>query len=807
MEMPEAPDTAAPPPGLEEARCADADERRGARSPLALDLAVAVLLFAALAALLVPLAITVIKPQPIAGLPGFSQRQRAETGVYVLLVGLGIPLAVSLGPRWAQLVARNRGASAWREVAAWTLLLAIPVVAFRALSTRSIGGDPGLLAASVAAWWLALGVRVARLKRTSGTAHAAGPTATAIGGRLLVAGGLGLPCFLYPLLFARSGALRLFPLALAVVGAAAAVLVARGVRARTLSGSRIGLRVFSERSAARRVLDLAAVVVLAACSVNIVVVEPGGAGRPLDQRFYDQIVSFHANFLLGPANQLAHGGTMLVDTVSQYGVGSIVALSGVLDLVGSGYGAVGLFDGLLTAFAVIAAWLILRTAGVRLLISVLALAFVVVVLLWGRAFPVGTIVQDGAFRTGITPWVIVGWLVSRRSRTLGDSIVGVAIAASAIWSFEVLALTSVTWLVLVASEAWAAPPDARRSIVVRGALLYAAPAVAALALFALWTEARSGQLPDWRFYADFLRAFFVGQLREVTYDFTRWSPGIGLGGVYLAQAVALGVLLTRWPPLARSLGDRLPVLCALAVFGLACFFYLVDRSLDHVVIYVAQPLVLSTAIWLDEIVRAGVIRWRASVGLAISAWVLLVAALSLAAVWPKIRSAARDTLAWQAMHGPQRVADRWQRLRHFPPFDPQAENGAELLRTHLKDTSSVLVIMSPDRAVETLARAEKRNRLPLSFSLSDSFIAQEPGARMRRLVEQEIRRVHDGDIALVDRETLLLMRLVRRGRELALPRAISVDKLRVEVFTSLGRRFKTQVLARRGDTYLVRLQS
>lgn len=803
--MPEAPDSVASPPVPEQGKLATAGERGSIGPPLALELAAALVLFAGFAALLVPLAITVVEPRPIEGLPGFSQRQYAETATYLLLVGCGLPLAVAFGPRWVLLLARTSRSSAWLEIAGWATLLALPVVVFRVLATRSIGGEPGLLAAGIGAWWLAFAVRLVLLGRRRSAALAPALSPPAISRRRVVAVGLALPCFVYPLLFARSGGLRPLPIALVGFTAAAAWLLADRARTATRRIAKERWHRLRELALARRALDVAALSALAAFAVNVVVFEPGSFDRPLAQRIYDWVVAFHANFLLGPANQLAHGGTMLVDTVSQYGVGSIVALSGVVDLVGSGYGAVGLFDGLLTALAVAAAWLILRTASVRLPICVLALAFVVVVLLWGRTFPVGTIVQDGAFRTGITPWVIVGWLVSRRAPAAGNALVAVTVGVSAIWSFEVFALTSVTWVALVASEAWAAPARARRRIVRRGVLLYAAPALVAHALFALWTAVRSGQLPDWRLYSDFLRAFFLGQLREVTYDFTRWSPGIGLGGAYLAQAATLGVLVTRRPTLARDLRERLPVLCALAVFGLACFFYLVDRSLDHVVIYVAQPLVLSAALWLDELVRRGVFQSRSLLAVAIGAWGAVVVALALSAVWPKVRPAARDTLAWQAVHGPQRIADRWRRLADFPPVDPQAENGALLLRTHVPE-SSVLVLMPADLAVETLARAEKRNRLPLSFSLSDSFIAQEWGTRMQHLVERELRRVRDGDVALVDYGTLVLMRSVREGRKLQLPRSVSVDTLRVRAFLYVARKFRLEPLRTRGQVVLVRLR-
>jgi len=786
------------------------DRDRDARH-LGVSLAAALLLLAGFACLVIATVLALVAPQPIEGLPGFSQRQPAETALYVALVTAGLPLAVAVGPRWGALLIRRHGggSGALAELAVFALLLTVVVTAFRLFATSSIGGEPFYLALAAAFWWFVLVLRASHLARRR---HALPRSPDVHRGRqarlvtLCLATAIALPVFVYPFLFARSSALRAVPLGLVTVGGIAVWLAAAtGLRSRLVARRSKAARwaLHGRRSTALEIAVL--LVVLPALAVNVVLFEPGPSTLPLSQRVFEWVVAFHANFLLGPANQLAHGGTMLVDTVSQYGVGSIVALSGVLDALSPGYGGVGLFDGILTTLALFAAWIILRAAGVRLPLAVLALAVSIVVLLWGRVFPVGTIVQDGAFRTGIAPWVIVGWLLARRRPALGQALAGSVIAIAAVWSFEVFVLTTATWFALVAAEAWLSPRDSRKRLLVRRSGFYAGAAAIGHTLFVTWTLARSGDWPNWLLYADFLRAFLLGQLREVTYDFTRWSPGLGLGGAYLAQAAVLGALMVHHRELARSLGLRFPVLVALAVYGLACFFYLVDRSLDHVVIYVAQPLVLSGALWLDELLRRRAIRLGSLPGLALTAWLAIVLGLALSATWPKIRPAARDTLAWQAVHGPQRLVDRWQRLRDFPPVDAEAENGAELLRRYLPGTSSALVLMPADRAVETLVRAGKRNQLPLSFTLSDSFIAQEPDSRMQRMVRSALRRIRPGELALVDGSTRFLMAAAREGKVLDLPRSVSVDKLRVDVITSLGRRFSLRVLARRGDNYLVRL--
>ena len=58
-------------------------------------------------------------------------------------------------------------------------------------------------------------------------------------------------------------------------------------------------------------------------------------------------------------------------------------------------------------------------------------------------------------------------------------------------------------------------------------------------LFALITFAASGSLPEWGLYVSYLRDFLAGEIGDLTYDFSRWSPSLLVVGVYLVSTVAL----------------------------------------------------------------------------------------------------------------------------------------------------------------------------------------------------------------------------------------------------------------------------
>jgi hypothetical protein len=88
-----------------------------------------------------------------------------------------------------------------------------------------------------------------------------------------------------------------------------------------------------------RIATDAGVLLLVALAVpDLFMIDLEGASGNLQVSLHNGIIQFHQNFLLGPANEVIHGRAMLVDTSSQYGVGSIYLLAGWFKLAPIGYG-------------------------------------------------------------------------------------------------------------------------------------------------------------------------------------------------------------------------------------------------------------------------------------------------------------------------------------------------------------------------------------------------------------------------------------------------------------------------------------
>ncbi len=137
-----------------------------------------------------------------------------------------------------------------------------------------------------------------------------------------------------------------------VAVAAGVVLVLTRVRAPRVSG----------RWASA--LDAAVVVVLLLTVPDLVVYTPIGPGISLNSAFITQVIQFHQGLYLGPANIVVHGGAVLVDTASQYGVAQIYAIAAWFELAPFGFGQLAMLDALLYVPYFATGYLILRLAGV-----------------------------------------------------------------------------------------------------------------------------------------------------------------------------------------------------------------------------------------------------------------------------------------------------------------------------------------------------------------------------------------------------------------------------------------------------------
>ena len=165
---------------------------------------------------------------------------------------------------------------------------------------------------------------------------------------------------------------------------------------------------------------------------------------------------------------------MLVDTASQYGVGSIYLLAGWFQLAPIGYGTFGFLDGILTALLYVAGYCLLRVAGASRLLAAAALALAVVVLAFNLVYPVGALPQQGPLRFGLPLALVLATTAGARwprRAAAARAAALLVLALASIWALEALAFTAVTFAAMAVVQARLLPAGSRvRWLRPRGAL-------------------------------------------------------------------------------------------------------------------------------------------------------------------------------------------------------------------------------------------------------------------------------------------------------------------------------------------------
>lgn len=698
------------------------------RAPLGPTIALAVCL--AIGALLV-LGPVIWWLLPVTELPApfLDHHQDAENLIFLVAFAVATPLGVVASARISDRIARGPDGGELAVLAALLSIgLAAVVVVTRASAELPWGGGPRTLAAAAGLWWALAAVTLgsAASPRRSGGRAAVTQRASWIWGlaALLVAP--------VALSFTDLGSISWTAL-LGGAAIAAAVMVLRERSQVPTTPRGLGAA-----------LDVAVVVLLVLAVPNVAIFAYGDPAAGLDTA----IIQFHQNFYLGPVNQILSGDAMLVDVLSQYGVGSIYFLAGLFTVLPIGNGMLGLIEGLLSAVVFVATYATLRIAGVSRLLASAAMALAVVALVYGLQNPIGGLLQHGAIRFGLPAGVILGAVVESRwprAATPARGLQLLTVAVASIWALEAFAYTLLT--VLAVAVLWAAirPAGERRGALLRWGAQIAGACVLAHLLLAVGTLAAVGELPNWGWYLNTLREFLVGKVGDWTYDFSSFSPGLAVGGLYVASAAALSLVVLRRPDLVRQHRTTLFAIAGTTAHGIALFSYLVNRSADHIIPYVCLPAVALGALWLDLLSRSrpglGPAGRRAAVGIG-----LAVSALLVAVAWPSIGARYEQSALAHVVPGGPSLASAVDQLRDPPALRPEAVEGVELLNAYMPGEERSIVLTDADLSVEILMRAGRGSRVPLGDPWEDSFVPDQHLGRLGDLVDS----LAAGDRALLD---------------------------------------------------------
>jgi len=653
---------------------------------------------------------------------------RVDTAFYLLTSGLLLPGAL-LGARHVAGTLQSAGgpAAVSRLAARATVALLAVLLVSRVARFADIPSSALLLPLS-AAWGLGLVLAVRGVKRRGEPSDELGPSGSYRTWSL--AAGLGAICllgFLSPEVFrpVKLGA------SILIAGSLTAVHLVRPTAGRRLwpiDAVAVGLVVLA-------VTDLSGYLeYLRPDAVTVTL----GDGLVLTPKLLSFIHRSHADFWLGPLNDVLHGRALLVDASSQYGVGSIYFLAAFFKVAPLGYGPLALLASFLTALQYAVAYSVMRLGGCPRTLAVPTITAGVIGLLLGSIGSPADFPSTGGVRFGI-PWLVVllavSWARWPRARPVLRSAAIGFVAIASVWSFETFVYTSFAFATVVAFEALTLDRGSVRALV-RDALVTAACCAAAHFVLALGTRLLAGSWPDWSTYLAFLSAYAGGD-ELYGLDVDPWSPGLPIFLLLLGSGVALGALLVRRPDLVRERRVLLLAIAATSGLGFASFSYFVGHSHPNTLMYTALPALAAGCLWAalagDRL--AGAPRALSVFVAAAGFWVVALLAIS---GWPDATDKWRRTALAHALPGAGHggsIPEAAERLWRSPPSDPRALAAEALLERRLSPGAPALVLVEPELGVETLVRSGRVNVLPFSDPEQENLVPRQADPRVLRAID------------------------------------------------------------------------
>lgn len=554
--------------------------------------------------------------------------------------------------------------------------------------------------------------------------------------------------------------------------------------------------------------DVIVLVLVVLAVPDMVILYPEAAVTNADLGMNTYVIQFHQSLFLGAASQVLHGSALLVDTVSQYGIGSIYLIAAFFEVAPIGNFTLGFFDGVLTGFMFGLGYGILRMAGVNRLVAATAMLTAVITLAWGLKYPVGGLLQHGAIRFGL-PMLLIAPVVASarwpRSRTVMKWFALIVVGLSSIWALEAFMYVTFTALGLTLIAATWQPRETLRRwlLTVAGSML--AAWVVTHVLFALITLIASGSLPEWGLYLSYLRDFLAGDIGDLTYNVSRWSPSLLVFGAYLLSAFALVAITARDRAYVDGRRATFLAIAGLTAYGVVLFSYFDNRSLDHVLPYVCLPALLVVTIWLGLILdpSSGFSNRTRTAALASG---LAVAALAIANVWPAAGHRSEDSLLAYAIPGGNSLSQGFDRIWNPPPLTAGALPGQLLVEQYFPGQDKVPVVTVPDLDVEILDRTDRANQLGFTDAKENSWV---PGPHQPR-IEEATAELKAGDRMLLDTPALTAYQGYRAHPDIdenALSAATNLKQLQLDVLQSVAERFNLREVAK-GDAgmYVVELE-
>jgi hypothetical protein len=487
-------------------------------------------------------------------------------------------------------------------------------------------------------------------------------------------------------------------IAIAAASSAAIVLLL------TLVGAR--------RQPVRRVVDVG---VVSLCTLLVVYL-----GRPVRE------LALNQNYFLGPTTDVLHGHPMLVSTFSQYGYGMFDALAAFFSVSPIGYGTFTLLLSALTALLFAAVYVVLRLSTKSQVVAIAGLVVAVVLNVFGQSFSYTYFPSTGVLRFGLVWLVIllsVGAARSARRERLLDVLVLVVVGAAAAWSGEtgVYCLGTACAMACIDAATLDSAPGARFRAAIGGVARVFGASACGVLLFTGLTRAATGVWPHWGSYIEFIRLYTTRGLGALPIG--AWSPGLALGGLYVASAVTLIAVVVLRPALVRERRGAFRAIAGLTAMGSLVFTYFLGRAAPNNLFHVSPPAVALLFVWVG--IADATLTDRRTVTIAIAA-TMFMGGLVVAGERDNVARKYPHTALAALLGRSPGVTTRLRSLWHNPPVDPEAAHVVGFVSSLRRSHAALIVLLYPSVETEALLRLDRGNAVGTSNPCQESLSGRGP---------------------------------------------------------------------------------
>jgi hypothetical protein len=440
----------------------------------------------------------------------------------------------------------------------------------------------------------------------------------------------------------------------------------------------------------------------------------------------------HENFYLGPANALVHGGTMLVNVYSQYGLFNIELLSLLFNLTRAPitYQIVACLLALLAILQFVTIYFILRmtvkSVGYALfgILGMLLLGLFATIGVY-QAFP-----SVGPFRFGLS-YALLGLIFLRfRFPRLRKAILileyGVFGLAS-IWSFESFVYAAAVFIGCQCYQTLLAAQSPAQFF--KKLLITAGGASLALLLFqaaqTLYIYFRAGQWPNWTIYFNYLFKYSLGGIGTEPVD--PWSPWLYLVGLYLVGLLSVVIYWLVTGRLARSIQAQ--AILYFSLLGITQLTYFVGRSVANNLYHISIPAIMIALLGFQAVAQldpAKFADFTRSCAYVFMAAILLTFSVAGPSFFHKVPNTGFAPV--QKFFGNeakfnfnQYALSEWTALFAERVESPTIEEAVKLIRKYAPNQTRVTAFFTLNGTTQALLMAKKGQLYPISEPIEDSL--------------------------------------------------------------------------------------